>query len=34
MVKVQAREADAFSRQPPAGIAAVLLYGPDNGLVR
>ena len=34
MVKVQAREAESFARQPPAGIDAVLLYGPDNGLVR
>ncbi len=34
MVKVQAREAEGFSRQPPEGISAVLLYGPDSGLVR
>lgn len=34
MVKVQAREAEGFSRQPPEGITAVLLYGPDSGLVR
>lgn len=34
MVKVQAREADAFCRAPAEGIAAVLLYGPDAGLVR
>jgi len=34
MVKVQAREAEGFARQPPDGIAAVLLYGPDSGLVR
>ena len=34
MVKVQPREADGFCRQPPGGIGAVLLYGPDGGLVR
>ena len=34
MVKVQAREAEGFSKHPPQGITAVLLYGPDSGLVR
>jgi len=34
MVKVQAREADTFCRGPADGIVAVLLYGPDGGLVR
>lgn len=34
MVKVQAREAESFASQPPEGTAAVLLYGPDSGLVR
>jgi len=33
-MKVQPREADAFCRKPPESVVAVLLYGPDGGLVR
>ncbi len=33
-MKVQPRDADAFCAKPPAALAAVLLYGPDGGLVR
>jgi len=33
-MKVGAREADRFCQAPPAAIRAVLLYGPDGGLVR
>lgn len=33
-MKVQPREADRFCQAPPAAIRAVLLYGPDGGLVR
>jgi DNA polymerase-3 subunit delta len=32
-VKVAPRDADAFCRAPPADVAAVLVYGPDRGLV-
>jgi len=34
MVKVAPREAEAFCARPPATVTAVLLYGPDRGLVR
>ncbi|MCH8111536.1 MAG: DNA polymerase III subunit delta [Proteobacteria bacterium] len=35
MVKITAREADRFVRHAPAAeMAAVLIYGPDDGLVR
>lgn len=33
-MKVALREADRFCQAPPAAIRAVLLYGPDGGLVR
>ncbi len=33
-MKVQPREADRFCQAPPPAIRAVLLYGPDGGLVR
>ncbi|MEO1192707.1 MAG: DNA polymerase III subunit delta [Pseudomonadota bacterium] len=33
-MKIQPRDAERFCAQPPADIAAVLLYGPDKGLVR
>lgn len=33
-MKVQPRNADAFLRRPDAGVRAVLIYGPDSGLVR
>lgn len=34
MVKITAARADSFARKPDAAIRAVLLYGPDAGLVR
>ncbi len=35
MVKIASREADSFVRRAPgAELAAVLIYGPDDGLVR
>lgn len=33
-MKVQPRELDGFVRNPPAGLRAVLVYGPDGGKVR
>lgn len=33
-MKVQPRNADAFLRRPDPGVRAVLIYGPDSGLVR
>lgn len=33
-MKIQPKEADRFCQSPPAAIRAVLLYGPDGGLVR
>ena len=33
-MKVQPRNIEAFVKQPPANICAVLLYGPDEGLIR
>ncbi|MEQ8246887.1 MAG: DNA polymerase III subunit delta [Alphaproteobacteria bacterium] len=33
-MKVSAREADVFLRKRPGNVVAVLLYGPDSGLVR
>jgi DNA polymerase-3 subunit delta len=33
-VKISAREADAFVRKPPKNVVAILVYGPDAGLVR
>ena len=33
-MKVSANEADRFARAPRAKIRAVLVYGPDAGLVR
>lgn len=33
-MKVPAGRADAFAAAPPAGIRAVLVYGPDEGLAR
>lgn len=33
-MKVQPRELDGFLRRPPAGLRAVLVYGPDGGKVR
>ncbi|TWB13922.1 DNA polymerase III subunit delta [Nitrospirillum bahiense] len=33
-MKVQPRNADGFCKNPTAGIIAVLVYGPDTGLVR
>ncbi|MBF0355422.1 MAG: DNA polymerase III subunit delta [Alphaproteobacteria bacterium] len=33
-MKIQPGRADAFLTKPPAEIRAVLLYGPDSGLVR
>ncbi len=33
-MKVSAREADAFIRKPHSNVVAVLVYGPDGGLVR
>ncbi|MDE1149036.1 MAG: DNA polymerase III subunit delta [Azospirillaceae bacterium] len=33
-MKVQPRNADGFCKRPDAGIVAVLVYGPDSGLVR
>lgn len=34
MVKIAAARADAFARKPDAKLRAVLVYGPDAGLVR
>src|SRR5690348_11799350 len=34
MVKIAAGRADAFARKPDINIRAVLVYGPDSGLVR
>ncbi len=34
MVKIPPREADAFCRNPGANVRVVLVYGPDQGLVR
>lgn len=34
MVKVQAGRADAFARSPDTQTQAILVYGPDSGLVR
>jgi len=33
-MKVKAARAEGFARRPDAGIRAVLVYGPDSGLVR
>ncbi|MDE1151500.1 MAG: DNA polymerase III subunit delta [Micavibrio sp.] len=33
-MKVPPRTLDAFVKKPPANIVAVLLYGPDEGLIR
>lgn len=33
-MKVQAARADAFAKKPDPGVVAVLVYGPDSGLVR
>jgi len=33
-MKIAANRADAFARNPDDGIRAVLVYGPDDGLVR
>jgi DNA polymerase-3 subunit delta len=33
-VKIQAGEVEGFLRQPPAGAVAILVYGPDSGLVK
>ncbi|NQV80299.1 MAG: DNA polymerase III subunit delta [Alphaproteobacteria bacterium] len=33
-MKVSAREANGFIRKPPSNVLAVLVYGPDGGLVR
>jgi len=33
-LKIKASDADRFARQPDAKIRAVLVYGPDSGLVR
>ncbi len=33
-MKIQPREAEAFCAKPPEGLVAVLVYGPDGGLVR
>lgn len=33
-MKIQAGRADGFARKPDAAVRAVLLYGPDSGLVR
>jgi DNA polymerase-3 subunit delta len=33
-LKVKPQDADRFAAKPPAGIVAVLVYGPDAGLVR
>lgn len=33
-MKISAREADAFVRKPPKNVVAILVYGPDGGLVR
>lgn len=33
-MKVAANRADAFARNPDNGVRAVLVYGPDDGLVR
>ena len=33
-MKIKATQADRFTAAPPSGIQAILLYGPDAGLVR
>jgi DNA polymerase-3 subunit delta len=33
-VKIEPRRAEAFAKNPDAGLLAVLVYGPDSGLVR
>ena len=33
-MKISAATADRFAKAPPGGISAVLLYGPDAGLIR
>jgi DNA polymerase-3 subunit delta len=33
-VKIAPRDADSFAASPPAAVRAVLVYGPDDGLVR
>ncbi|MDC0655118.1 DNA polymerase III subunit delta [bacterium] len=33
-MKISTREASAFVHKPPANVVAILLYGPDGGLVR
>jgi len=33
-MKLQAREVESFVKKPPKNICAVLLYGPDEGLMR
>ena len=33
-MKIAANRADAFARNPDDGVRAVLVYGPDDGLVR
>ena len=33
-MKIAANRADAFARNPDEGVRAVLVYGPDDGLVR
>ena len=33
-MKIAANRADAFARDPDAAVRAVLVYGPDDGLVR
>ena len=33
-MKISASKADDFARAPDPAVGAVLVYGPDNGLVR
>ncbi|HEY4636087.1 MAG TPA: DNA polymerase III subunit delta, partial [Rhodospirillales bacterium] len=33
-MKIEPRRAEAFARNPDADVLAVLVYGPDSGLVR
>lgn len=33
-MKIETRSADAFARAPDPGLIAILVYGPDGGLVR
>lgn len=33
-MKIAARQADGFVRKPPKNVVAILVYGPDGGLVR